>query len=55
MYCDAHFTYSCDSHPQAVPNDPAREELFDSFMRAFRSRYEERERSERREKEAAFK
>ncbi|KAI8462428.1 MAG: hypothetical protein J3K34DRAFT_527752 [Monoraphidium minutum] len=39
----------------AVPNEPAREELYDSYMRAFRSRAEERERTERREREGAFR
>ncbi|GBF88168.1 hypothetical protein Rsub_00880 [Raphidocelis subcapitata] len=39
----------------AVPNESAREELFDSFMRGFRQRVEERERRERKEREAAYR
>ena len=41
--------------PQAVPNESAREELFDSFMRGFRLRVEDRERRERKEREAAYR
>ena len=43
------------THTQAVPNDSAREELFEAYMRAYRARAEERERAERREKEAAYR
>ncbi|KIY93411.1 pre-mRNA-processing factor 40 [Monoraphidium neglectum] len=39
----------------AVPDEGAREELFDVFMRGFRRRTEEKDRARKREREAAYR